>query len=296
MATLTNLSISYPNFKLNDTIDPDQFDTNNADIVNKINSIVSEENAKDTRLTAVEGSTLGQISKLPNGTTFPVSPTTGFIYYRTDLDLTFVYNGTAWEPYVGGKSYVYLSGDCNSIDTTGHYTMTGTSPNSPFTSGAFFYLINTKYDASNRHQIAMSYNSNDNSMYTRNQSSGSWSAWAKVAISTTTSTGWQNLSLQNSWVYYGSGSLPQYRRDQFGAIYVKGLIKGGATGNSTVLFTLPVGYRPADHHYFACFDGANVLQRLEISNTDGTVFISNGGVALNNGFLVLDTIFICADV
>lgn len=39
--SINSLSISYPDFRLNDTIDPEQFDVNNADLVSKINEVVT---------------------------------------------------------------------------------------------------------------------------------------------------------------------------------------------------------------------------------------------------------------
>ena len=47
---ITNLSISYPDFKLQEIIDPDQFDINNADIVNKVNEIISMVNSNTTTI------------------------------------------------------------------------------------------------------------------------------------------------------------------------------------------------------------------------------------------------------
>jgi hypothetical protein len=51
MAIINALTISYPDFKLNDVIDPDQFDTNNSQIVGKINEIVAQENLNTTAIT-----------------------------------------------------------------------------------------------------------------------------------------------------------------------------------------------------------------------------------------------------
>lgn len=53
-------------------------------------------------------------------------------------------------------------------------------------------------------------------------------------------SGWQNLTLQNSWV--SDGSTPRYRRVGK-VVEVKGRVISGAA--SSVFATLPVGYRPA---------------------------------------------------
>lgn len=52
MTQLTTLSISYPDFKLNEVIDPDQFDINNKDIVDKINQILAQVNTNTTNIIA----------------------------------------------------------------------------------------------------------------------------------------------------------------------------------------------------------------------------------------------------
>jgi hypothetical protein len=43
--TIGNLSISYPDFQLNTVIDPEQMDTNNLELVTKINQIITKYNA-----------------------------------------------------------------------------------------------------------------------------------------------------------------------------------------------------------------------------------------------------------
>lgn len=45
MSSIKNLVIPYPDFKLNDIIDPEQFDVNNADIVEKINEVITNINS-----------------------------------------------------------------------------------------------------------------------------------------------------------------------------------------------------------------------------------------------------------
>lgn len=51
MTTINSLTISYPDFKLNDVIDPDQFDTNNSQIVGKINEVITEVNSVSSSIT-----------------------------------------------------------------------------------------------------------------------------------------------------------------------------------------------------------------------------------------------------
>lgn len=55
--------------------------------------------------------------------------------------------------------------------------------------------------------------------------------------------GWLAPTFQNSWVNVGAGTEPvQYFKDQNGVVFIKGQTVGGSSG--TVVFTLPVGYRP----------------------------------------------------
>jgi hypothetical protein len=69
-------------------------------------------------------------------------------------------------------------------------------------------------------------------------------------------------TLLNGWVNFGAGQdTAGYYKDSSGTVRLKGLIKSGALGATA--FTLPVGFRPAEIRYFACwsnsaFGGCNV--------------------------------------
>lgn len=79
-------------------------------------------------------------------------------------------------------------------------------------------------------------------------------------------------TLTNSWVNYGEFAGAGYRKDTLGLVHLKGLVKGGATNNS--VFTLPVGYRPAEKMLFS---GHSTLANSYIEiNTDGTIVPSFG--------------------
>lgn len=55
---------------------------------------------------------------------------------------------------------------------------------------------------------------------------------------------WQIVYLQNGWVDYGGAyETSSYHKDSDGYVHFRGLIKSGT--NSTVVFQLPVGFRPA---------------------------------------------------
>lgn len=52
----------------------------------------------------------------------------------------------------------------------------------------------------------------------------------------------QNLTLQNGWFTYFA--TPQFYKDKEGRVHLKGSMSSGTGTANTVLFTLPVGYRP----------------------------------------------------
>jgi hypothetical protein len=71
-------------------------------------------------------------------------------------------------------------------------------------------------------------------------SSVAWGGAASVEDWIDVDTG---VGFQNSWVNYGGGLAPAaYYKDPFGRVHIRGLVKNGTAG--TVMFTLPVGYRP----------------------------------------------------
>jgi len=47
-------------------------------------------------MTAIQLATLADATGLPSGTSFPGSPANNDLFYRTDLDLLFFYDGTRW--------------------------------------------------------------------------------------------------------------------------------------------------------------------------------------------------------
>lgn len=82
----------------------------------------------------------------------------------------------------------------------------------------------------------------------------------------------------NSWVNYGPGyDVVGFRKDPFGRVHLRGLLKGGTTGNP--VFTLPVGYRPPAQSYFVT-DNAGVHARVVV-NTVGTVTVDIGPAGNN---------------
>lgn len=63
---------------------------------------------------------------------------------------------------------------------------------------------------------------------------------------------WVAPTLLNSWVNFGAGGQPAgYCKDSQGFVRLKGLVKSGTPGATSVIFTLPAGYRPANNSHHA---------------------------------------------
>lgn len=91
---------------------------------------------------------------------------------------------------------------------------------------------------------------------------------------------------QNSWVYFGSGSIPSYYRDPFLRVFLNGMVKNGtvAAGATGVVTTLPAGFRPQYKQFFAVpSNGAFGIVTVDV---DGSVKAEVG----NNTYVSLDGI------
>jgi hypothetical protein len=82
-------------------------------------------------------------------------------------------------------------------------------------------------------------------------------------------------SLQNGWANYGGAYTPAgYWKDKNGIVHLTGLIQGGTTTSSTILFTLPAGYRPYGTELFVQHsDSADRDVRVDVL-ADGNVKIA----------------------
>ena len=87
----------------------------------------------------------------------------------------------------------------------------------------------------------------------------------------------KTASLQNSWVEFGATSTTaQYMKSIDGIVHIWGSIKGGTTANGTLLFTLPVGFRPTEIiRTVGLDDNAGAATACELSiESDGKVTIN----------------------
>lgn len=70
---------------------------------------------------------------------------------------------------------------------------------------------------------------------------------------------WIFPTLLNGWVLSSNGGFPtQYFKDDNGIVYINGIVNGGAT--DTIIFTLPIGFRPKTTH------------RISVVMNSGTVY------------------------
>ncbi|HYH03262.1 MAG TPA: right-handed parallel beta-helix repeat-containing protein, partial [Bacillota bacterium] len=102
---------------------------------------------------------------------------------------------------------------------------------------------------------------------------------------------WHPLSLLNSWVDFGGEyNTSGYCKDQSGRVYLKGFIKGGTTNAGTVLFNLPIGYRPKNRYSIATLSngGGTATPCVIDISVNGNVQI--GAYAVGNTWLALDGI------
>ena len=84
-------------------------------------------------------------------------------------------------------------------------------------------------------------------------------------------------TLLNSWVNFSTGySQASYMKDEFGFVHIQGTIKDGSS--ATVIFNLPVGYRPLRRRVFTTFsDSAGTLPPSYVEITeDGVVSVVGG--------------------
>lgn len=97
---------------------------------------------------------------------------------------------------------------------------------------------------------------------------------------------WIVATLQNSWVRFDTTFSDAQYRLKGGVVYIEGRIKSGTATATTVLFTLPEGYRPAEQLEITTTSNA-ALGRFDIK-ANGDVIIqvgSNVSFSLNCSFV-----------
>lgn len=94
--------------------------------------------------------------------------------------------------------------------------------------------------------------------------------------------------LENSWVNFGGvHRTAGYWKDREGLVHLRGVIKNGTTTNGTILFILPVGYRPATTERFPASSedsvGTRTLTQVAIQSDGAVAFLigANGYLSLS---------------
>lgn len=94
---------------------------------------------------------------------------------------------------------------------------------------------------------------------------------------------WRTPTLQNSWVNL-TASLgwdnAGFRVDAAGQCYARGVIFNGTAVSGTVLFTLPVGYRPARSYSFAV-DSNSAHGRVNVLSTGDVTIVAGSNAYLS---------------
>jgi hypothetical protein len=182
-----------------------------------------------------------------------------------------------------GQALATGAADANTLTSTGVYAGS-LSANAPENDTAAITTLYVSVLAGTVTQIAI--RRYDNSMFVRTANSGTWLAWKKIA--TTDQEAWTNLTLVNSWVSYGGVyATPGYRKNNFGEVELRGMIKSGVTTSGTVIATLPVGYRPSFDSAYPVIsnNGSDLLGHVNVRTTGDITFFSGG-----NTWLSLDCI------
>ncbi|MGG4216546.1 hypothetical protein [Paenibacillus sp. FSL L8-0638] len=90
---------------------------------------------------------------------------------------------------------------------------------------------------------------------------------------------WITPTLLNGWVPWVGVSTypPGYYKDGTGVVHLRGWVKDGAKAQATVIFRLPVGYRPSQRSIFTVYDysdsGTNLKTSAVVVNLDGSVSV-----------------------
>jgi len=106
--------------------------------------------------------------------------------------------------------------------------------------------------------------------------------WNEDAINTNAEE-WTNASLQNGWTTTAGFATVGYYMRPDGFVAFRGIATPGTTADNTLLFTLPVNYRPAAAAFIGVpmFTGAAFVQAGLLIETDGECRVYGVGGAAN---------------
>lgn len=100
----------------------------------------------------------------------------------------------------------------------------------------------------------------------------------------------ENTELQNGWTNpVGTVGVFRFLRDPMGFVHIEGKLDAGTVATNTVIYTLPVGYRPQAGHRFPVVTATGgALATLLIQETGNIVV---GGVAVTTNLYFSGIIF-----
>jgi hypothetical protein len=99
------------------------------------------------------------------------------------------------------------------------------------------------------------------------------------------------VAFQDSWVSFGSTfELASFSKSADGYVTLSGVVASGA-GNTSTIFTLPAGYRPAKDRNFVVSNSNSLAAHAVIYiDTSGRVYFMYGSAASPRAFVSLDNI------
>ena len=185
---------------------------------------------------------------------------------------------------INGKS-IKLTGSANNCLKTGMYYVSAMTdlPEGLSANSRNGYLSVTTHSEDDRF-ILQTYVPNDmDIVYFRRKTPRGWQKWAQIKAGEPLK-GWQNANLQNGWRHATNTSTIQYYKTSEGTVYFRGVCTGGRTSGETVLFNLPVEYRPERYMY-----------RQALNKTYGVAII---GIEVGGNVTVKDNVdneWLCLD-
>lgn len=84
----------------------------------------------------------------------------------------------------------------------------------------------------------------------------------------------KNPAFQNSWVNYDTttNNAAGFYKDVWGTVHLRGVVKTGTPGAASVVFTLPLGYRPKLTQLLVGRASGDVYASINVE-TDGDVIV-----------------------
>jgi hypothetical protein len=164
-----------------------------------------------------------------------------------------------------------------------------TTPAMPVPNDTSYYMLDVMYTSSTK-QFLLRRNFDNRVWFGSVHIDGLFKGWNEVVTDRLPT--WNDATLQNGWVNWGGSDAPANYSKIGSVVRIRGTVKNGTSTASTVLFTLPAGYRPLYNQYFTTLCQGNGIVRIKVD--------INGSVTLNtapssNGWVQLDGITFVAD-